>query len=162
MDYRGYGKSRGKKSMEKLYADSELWYAYMKEHYSEKDITLYGRSLGTTFATYVASRNQPKNLILESPFYNIAEVGKSRFPFLPVRSLLHYTFPTNEYITKVSAPISIFHGTNDKVIDFNMGAQLFDTIQIKNKSFIKIPGGGHNDLIGFDEYLDTIDSALEK
>ena len=162
MDYRGYGKSTGKKSMEKLYSDSQLWYSYMKEHYSEKDISLYGRSLGTTFATYVASKNQPKNLILESPFHNLTDVGKSRFPFLPVSSLLHYTFPTNEYIKKVSSPISIFHGTNDKVINFTFGKVLFDSIQLKNKSFYRIPNGGHNDLVNFDEYQNNIDEALEK
>lgn len=161
MDYRGYGKSSGKKSMEHLYADSELWYGYTKEHYLEKDITVYGRSLGTTFATYVASKNQPKNLILESPFYNIIEVGKSRFPFLPVRSLLHYTFPTNEYINEVKAPITIYHGTNDKVIKFDFGKKLFESIQKKNKSFIRVPNGGHNDLINFPEYLKSIDGALD-
>ncbi|MBV1923159.1 MAG: alpha/beta hydrolase [Flavobacteriaceae bacterium] len=161
MDYRGYGKSTGKKSMESLYSDSELWYDFMKNHYSEEDIIIYGRSLGTTFATYVASKNQPKNLILESPFYNITEVGKSRFPFLPVSSLLHYTFPTNEYIKEVKIPITIFHGTNDKVIKFDFGKKLFDSIKMKNKSFIRIPSGGHNDLINFEEYQKNIDLALE-
>jgi len=162
MDYRGYGKSIGKKSMENLYADSELWYDFMKNHYSDEDIILYGRSLGATFATYVASRNQSKNLVLESPFFNITEVGKSRFPFLPVSSLLHYTFPTNEFINDVKSPVTIFHGTNDKVIKFDFGKKLFDSIKMKNKSFIRIPSGGHNDLIEFEGYLNTIDSVLEK
>lgn len=162
MDYRGYGKSTGKKSMDLLYKDSELWYNYAKSHYSEKDIVVYGRSLGTTFATYVASRNQSKNLILESPFYNIMEVGKSRFPFLPVKSLLHYTFPTNEFINDVNVPITIFHGTNDKVIKFEFGKKLYDSIDSDNKSFVEIPKGGHNDLIEFDVYFNAVDEALEK
>ncbi len=83
MDYRGYGKSTGKKSMESLYADTQIWYDYAKQFYKESEITVYGRSLGTTFATFIASENNPKNLILESPFYSIEEVAKSRFPFLP-------------------------------------------------------------------------------
>ena len=162
MDYRGYGKSTGKKSMEKLYADSELWYSYAKQEYSENEIIVYGRSLGTTFATYLASHNQPKNLILESPFYSIEEVAKSRFPFLPIKSLLHYKFPTYQYINKVSCPITIYHGTKDSVINYKQGEKLFNSIEKENKSLISVPNGGHNDLVSFDGYLNTIEEVLEK
>ena len=161
MDYRGYGKSTGKRSMEALYLDSELWYEYAKQHYSENEIILYGRSLGTTFATFVASRNQPKNLLLESPFYSIEEVAKSKFPILPVKSLLHYKFPTYQYINKVICPITIYHGTDDSVIKYKQGERLFESIEKDAKTMISVPGGGHNDLVLFEEYLDTIGEALE-
>jgi fermentation-respiration switch protein FrsA (DUF1100 family) len=161
MDYRGYGKSTGKRSMEALYSDSELWYEYAKQHYSENEIILYGRSLGTTFATFVASRNQPKNLLLESPFYSIEEVAKSKFPILPVKSLLHYKFPTYQYINKVICPITIYHGTDDSVIKYKQGERLFESIKKDTKTMISVPGGGHNDLVLFEEYLDTIGEALE-
>ncbi len=160
MDYRGYGKSTGKKSMENLYADSELWYEFAKQQYHENEIIVYGRSLGTTFATYLASRNQPKNLILETPFYSIEEVAKSRFPFLPISSLLHYKFPTFQYINKVSCPITIYHGTNDNVIDFKQGERLFNSIKKENKTLISVPNGGHNDLVSFEEYMNTIEEVL--
>ena len=161
MDYRGYGKSTGKRSMEALYLDSELWYEYAKQHYSENEIILYGRSLGTTFATFVASRNQPKNLLLESPFYSIEEVAKSKFPILPVKSLLHYKFPTYQYINKVICPITIYHGTDDSVIKYKQGERLFESIEKDAKTMISVPGGGHNDLVLFEEYLDTIGEALD-
>lgn len=160
MDYRGYGKSRGKRSMKKLYQDANLWYNYVKKQYSEHDISVYGRSLGTTFATYVASKNNPKNLSLESPFYSVEKVAKSRFPFLPVSKLLHYKFPTYKYINEVSCPITIFHGTDDKVIDYQQGKQLFETIKQDHKKLITIPNGGHNDLILFKEYQNNIDEVL--
>lgn len=161
MDYRGYGKSTGKKSMEKLYDDANLWYDYVKKQYSESSITVYGRSLGTTFATFVASKNNPKNLILESPFYSIVEVAKSRFPFLPVKSLLHYKFPTYIFINQVSCSITIYHGTEDSVIAFEQGKKLFNSIQQDAKQFISIQQGGHNDLVVFEEYLLTMDAVLE-
>jgi len=160
MDYRGYGKSTGKKSMEKLYADSELWYDYAKQEYPENKIIVYGRSLGTTFATYTASRNHPKNLILESPFYSVEAVAKSKFPFLPIKSLLHYKFPTYQYINNVTCPITIYHGTKDKVINFEQGKKLYNSIDKESKSFISVPDGGHNNLVAFEKYLATIKDAL--
>ena len=161
MDYRGYGKSTGKRSMESLYADSNLWYEYAKKFYQENEITLYGRSLGTAFSTYVASSHQPKNLVLESPFYSIEEVAKSRFPFLPIESLLHYKFPTYQYINKVHCPITIIHGTADIVVEFEQGEQLFNSIETDQKTFISIPDGGHNDLVSFEEYIGAIENVLE-
>ncbi len=160
MDYRGYGKSTGKRSMEKLYADAQLWFNFANKKYLENEITVYGRSLGTTFATYVASRNQTKNLVLESPFYSIEEVAKSRFPFLPLKLLLHYKFPTYQYINQVDCPITIYHGTIDKVIDYKHGQRLYNSIEKENKTLISIPNGGHNDLVSFKEYLNTIEEVL--
>jgi len=160
MDYRGYGKSTGKKTMESLYNDAQLWYDYTKQFYKESKITVYGRSLGTTFATYVSSKNTPKKLILESPFYSIEEVAKSRFPFLPIKVLLHYKFPTYQYINEVSCPVTIYHGTKDKVIDFRQGKKLFNSIESESKQHISVPNGGHNDLVNFEEYFDTIEESL--
>ena len=160
MDYRGYGKSTGKKSMESLYNDAQIWYDYAKQFYNEAELTVYGRSLGTTFATYVSSENKPKKLILESPFYSIEEVAKSRFPILPIKALLHYKFPTYQYINDVACPITIYHGTKDKVIAYQQGEKLFESIESDSKQFISVPNGGHNDLVSFEEYFDTIGESL--
>lgn len=154
MDYRQYGKSTGKLSEDALYEDAETWYAFAKAE-SQKTNTplyIYGRSLGSTFATYVASKNNCDQLILESPFYSIEDEAKSRFPILPVKRLLKYRFPTNEYINAVAAPIMIVHGTDDEVVNYEHGKRLFDSIQKTDKNFIRVPDGGHNDLINFSEY----------
>src|SRR5690554_2190456 len=62
VDYRGYGKSTGKLSEKALYSDALLFYNYALERYPENNIVVYGRSLGTTFATYVAAKNNPSKL----------------------------------------------------------------------------------------------------
>ena len=161
MDYRGYGKSTGIRTMEALYSDAELWYDFAKEQYSEDEIIVYGRSIGTAMATYASSKNDPVKVILESPFYSLEELARNRFPILPVVSLLHYPFPSYKYINDISCPITIYHGDNDEVIDFGYGKKLFDSIEKEEKEFILIPGGGHNDLVMFQEYTETIDTELE-
>lgn len=167
MDYRNYGKSDVNPDQEvdreqALYDDSEVWYAFAKANYPESQIHVYGRSLGTTFASYVASKNNPKNLTLETPFYSIEDEAKARFKWLPVKRLLKYSMPSYQFIDEVSCPITIFHGTEDDVVAYEHGQKLFKEITTTPKEFITIPDGGHNNLVTFDAYTDTIDRALEK
>ncbi|WP_299681195.1 alpha/beta hydrolase [uncultured Dokdonia sp.] len=167
MDYRGYGKSetssgKSTKPEQALYDDSEVWYAFAKANYEESQIHVYGRSLGTTFATYVASKNNPKNLTLETPFYSIEDEAVSRFKWLPVKRLLKYRMPTYTFIGNVSCPITVFHGTEDAVVAYEHGQKLFNTITTASKEFITIPDGGHNNLITFPTYTNAIDRVLEK
>lgn len=167
MDYRNYGKSETASTKvpdpeQALYDDSDVWYAFAKANYPESQIHVYGRSLGTTFATYVASKNNPKNLTLETPFYSIEDEASSRFPWLPIKRLLKYKMATYTYINDVSCPITVFHGTDDEVVDYTHGQKLFNAMTSSKKEFITIPEGGHNDLVDFKEYIDTIDQVLKK
>ncbi len=162
MDYRNFGKSMGIMSERALYEDADWWYAFAKAE-SLKTATslyIYGRSLGTTFATYVASKNETTQLILETPFYSVEDEAISRFPILPVKKLLKYRFPTNEYINEVQAPITIIHGTEDMVVAYEHGKKLYDHIKSENKLFVTVPGGGHNDLINYEEYREVVYQIL--
>lgn len=161
MDYRTYGKSTGKLSEKALYADAQMIYDHALKSYAEKDITLYGRSLGTGLATYLASKNQPNQILLETPYYDLYQVAKNRFPFFPVRYLMAYEFPSHEYVLKASCPITIFHGTNDYIVPFDSGKKLFDVIPSAKKTFIGIEGGRHNNLIEFDQYHQAVENALK-
>ena len=160
MDYRTYGKSTGKLSPDVLFSDAQLFYDYTLEHYKENEVTLYGRSLGTGIATQLASKNTPKQLILETPFYSLLDVAQSMFPILPVSLFLKYKLPSFEFIQQVSCPISIFHGTSDSVVPYESGKKLYEAIPDANKSFFKIEGGDHNNLVSFPEFHEGIKKVL--
>lgn len=160
MDYRTYGKSTGKLSEAALFKDAQLFYDYALENYNEDELIVYGRSLGCSIATYTASKNEPTKLVLEAPFYNLLQVAQKRFPVLPVKWLLKYKFESNKYITAVTCPTTIFHGTEDAVVPYESGKRLF-RLATGKKEFITVKGGGHNDLINFKAYTANIDTALK-
>ncbi len=161
MDYRSYGKSKGEFDEESMYKDAQACYNYLKSRYSENEISIYGRSLGCTFAVRTATLNKPKQLILESPFYNLKDVAKYHYPFLPFKFLLRYKFNTNEYISSVPCKITIFHGTTDKVVPLSSGKKLYERSNLHQTSFFAIEGGTHHNLFDFSVYQDEI-SALFK
>lgn len=160
MDYRTYGKSTGKLSEQALYTDAEFFYNYLKERYNEDEITLFGRSLGTGIAAYLASKNKPKQLILETPYYSITDVAKSRFPIFPVEKLLKYRLPTFQYIQKVSCPITMFHGTEDVVVPYKSAKKLFKSAPKALTTFVTIDGGNHGDLSNYELYHRKIREVL--
>ncbi len=160
MDYRGFGKSTGERSEKALFSDAQLFYQYALEHFDETNILVYGRSLGTAMATKIAAQNQPSHLILETPFYNLHDVAKKRFPLLPVKSLLKYEFNSNQHIQSVICPVTIIHGTEDTVIPLVSAEKLFESIPNSHKEMVVVPGGAHNNLAKFGEYLEAINAVL--
>ncbi len=161
MDYRTYGKSTGKLSEDALYHDAQFCYDYLKDRYAESEITIYGRSLGTGIATYLASKHQPKRLILETPYYSMVDVAKRRFPIIPVKQLLLYELPSFKFIKNVKCSITMFHGTNDKVIPIESAKKLFRSIPNKNITLNIIEGGSHNNLSNFEAYKKVMDKVLK-
>jgi len=160
MDYRTYGKSTGELGEDLMYHDADLFYKKAQEWFSEDEIHVYGRSLGTTFATHVASKNNPRQLILESPFYSLESLASKRYWYLPVKPLLRYTFPTSEKIKMVGCPVTIFHGTKDAVVPYENGEELQKTLPNGQCKLVTIPKGNHNDLINFTEYQQGIRELL--
>ncbi|MEH6535443.1 MAG: alpha/beta hydrolase [Psychroserpens sp.] len=160
MDYRTYGKSKGKLSEKAFYDDAQYCYDYLLKQYSENEITIYGRSLGTGISTCLASKNNPKQLILETPYFSILDVAKHRFPFFPVSTLLKYKFPSNEFVVNVKCPITMFHGTDDGIVPYSSAEKLKVIAPNDTTTFITIEGGNHNDLIDFEDYVNGINKIL--
>ena len=160
MDYRSYGKSKGVLSEKALHEDGQLFYDYVLQKYQEQEIVLYGRSLGTGIVTRLAARNNPREVILETPYYSLLDIGQRKFPYLPVKWLLKYEFKSFEYVKDISCPVSVFHGTNDEVIPLESGRKLFENIPGKRKEFHLVQGGRHNNLAGFDTFVSGIERIL--
>lgn len=159
VDYRGFGKSTGKRTEDSIKDDLQYVYDRIKEQVAEKYIILYGRSLGSGFAAKLASTNNPRMLVLESPYYSLAKVTKRYIPFMPVSLLLKFPVRTYQWLKYVDCPIKIMHGTNDKLIPFKTAVTL-SKIRAENTRLYSIIGAGHNNLNTFEEYHRMMEEVL--
>ncbi len=145
IDYRGYGQSEGKVTEKGTYRDAEAAWNYLTETrgISANKIIIFGRSLGASIATWLASKKTPAALILESGFTSIPSIAKRIYPYLPVRWLTYFKYDTKNYVKNLSCPVLVVHSKNDEIIPFDEGLELFEAAP-KNKQFLEMRGG-HND-----------------
>lgn len=164
MDYRGFGKSYGPLSEKKLLSDTDLIYNYAAAKYDPSEIIIYGRSLGTGFAAFTASKHQARLLILEAPYYSMLDLASEKFSFLPksfFKILLKYHLKTSEWILNSQMPVQIFHGTHDKLIPIENSKKLRALQQDKIHLTI-LKEATHDDLSSHQLYLKTMDQLLKK
>jgi pimeloyl-ACP methyl ester carboxylesterase len=160
IDYRGYGKSNGKITEKTLLMDALSIFDSLSGEYKESRIVIYGRSLGTGIASYVASKRDPGMLILESPYYNIPDAAKSYFPWFP-SILIRFKLRNDLFLQKVRCPVYIFHGTNDEVLNVKGSYKLKPLLKPGNQLYL-IEGGHHNDLAMYDEYWNHLEKILSR
>ena len=159
-DYPGFGKSTGVIT-EKL-MDNEATEVYKLAHsrFGEDSIIVYGKSLGTGPATYIASTQKCKRLILETPYYSIPSLFGSYAPIYPTDWMSRFKFPNGEYLKKVQEPITIFHGTSDRVVFYSNASKLKKVLK-PGDEFITIEEGTHNNLADYPQFKEKIDSLLQ-
>lgn len=160
-DYRGYGKSSGEPEEAALFSDAELQYRWLRETlgYAPDQIVLYGRSLGSAMAAYLAAHCPARMLILETPFDSFpgllaSHLRREEAPFQP--ALL---FPNDQHVRMAKMPVLIFHGTNDRVVPYARALRLRDCLK-PGDAFVTIEGGSHNNLREFPVYRERLKTWL--
>jgi pimeloyl-ACP methyl ester carboxylesterase len=161
VDYRGFGKSTGKRSEKEMLSDMQFVYDTLRQTYPESHLIVYGRSIGSGFATKIASDNNPSYLILDAPYYSFVKVVKRFLPILPVRYVLRYHLRTDKWIQLVTCHTYILHGTKDWLIPIKHSERLQE-FNPKKITLIRIHGGGHNNLPKFDEYHNFVRDILKQ
>ncbi|MBK8041298.1 MAG: alpha/beta hydrolase [Haliscomenobacter sp.] len=159
-DYRGYGKSSGKRSEALLYEDALQVYAYLAQHYPPDQMVLYGRSLGSAFAIRVAASFPARMLILETPFSSMKDLFYTYYPFLPALFFFRYRFPSQHYLSQVAYPVAIFQGASDRIVPFSCAARLKASLKPGDR-FFAVPGAGHNNLLFYDIYNRELETLLD-
>ena len=160
VDYRGFGKSTGKRKEKEMLNDMQFVYDSLSVQYPEHHIIVYGRSMGSGFAAKIASDNNPRYLILDAPYYSFLKVAERFTPFLPHKWLLRFHLRTDKWIKKVNCHTYIIHGTKDWLIPIKHSEKL-QKINPHKITLIRIHGGGHNNLPSFYEYHNFIIDILK-
>ncbi|MCK0107678.1 alpha/beta hydrolase [Flavobacteriaceae bacterium S0825] len=159
VDYRGFGKSTGRRSQKAIKRDLQEVYNKLKERTPEEHIILYGRSLGSGFAAKLASINNPRLLILDAPYYSLTKVTGRYMPFMPLSLLMKYPLPTYKWLKYVQCPIHIIHGTHDKLIPYKSSVKL-SQVNPKQTKLHTVIGGGHKNLNNFESYHKMIEEII--
>lgn len=158
-DYPGFGKSTGPLTEAALYEQALQVYKMARAQYKPEQIIIYGKSMGTGVAAQLAAVRDCKRLILETPYYSMQSLVGMYLWMYPLQNILHFKFPSNEYLLKVTAPISIFHGTDDGVVPYRNAVQL-KTVLKPGDEFITLEKGSHKDLNDFLLMQQKMDSLL--
>lgn len=161
LDYRGFGKSKGRRTESILYSDLQQVYKWLATNYEEEQIVLYGRSLGSGLATRIASWNNPKMLILDCPYYSFLHHIRRYGFWLPLRLLLRYQIRTDQFIKKVHCPIHIIHAVRDRLIPYRQSLKLKALLPEKIQLH-PIIGASHNNIPSFPEYHDLLYDLLHE
>ena len=162
VDYRGYGKSDGKYTSDQEFLnDAQVIYDFVKTKYNENEIVVLGFSLGVAAASYVASRNNPKSLILNAPFYSWKTlIADEIAPPIP-KFLIRYDFPIYKYLETVKCPIQIFHGTRDFLINPKTNSEKLKALFKDKIKLTYIYDANHNNIHITCQYPNELESLLK-
>ncbi|MBK8176823.1 MAG: alpha/beta hydrolase [Rhodospirillales bacterium] len=181
VDYRGYGVSGGAPNGTSLIDDAWSVYAQAQGVLAENGITtdqfyVMGRSLGSAAALEIVHRAEM------SKANSIASNTESSLPNIAgliIESGFAYTFPLIERIgflqladsyehkdgfgnlDKIASarlPTLIIHGERDWIIPIGDAEALHEASPSTNKTLLRIPSAGHNDLmlVGRQAYFDAV------
>ncbi len=144
-DYRGYGKSTGRPSEAGTYADALAAWHFLTQtrQLAPEQIIIVGRSLGGAVAAWLAQQHRPAGLILEASFTSLPDVAARFYPYLPVRWLCRYRYPTRDYLSRVRCPVLVAHSRSDELIPYAQGEALWAAAP-EPKTFVEL-SGWHND-----------------
>ncbi len=125
--WRGFSGNKGNPSEQGLYEDGKSAIDWLiKKGVSEKNLILYGESLGTGIATHLAQNKNFAGVILETPFTSMIDAAKKFYPYIPVKLLLKDKFENYKKIKNIDSPILIMHGEADQLVPFSMGKKIYE------------------------------------
>jgi fermentation-respiration switch protein FrsA (DUF1100 family) len=122
-DYRGFGESSSRPSVEGVLQDGLSAYDYACSLYTEQDIDtpvyLYGESLGAAVTAYVGAHRPVDGAVLQSGFSALSAIAREKYPHLkmyPDRLFPKPALDSMQWLPRVDAPVLIVHGALDAVV----------------------------------------------
>lgn len=161
-DYGGYGKSTGKASEERAYADIRAMWRYLTEDRGipPERIALFGRSLGGGPTVQLATEVNARAVILESTFLSVAQLAQEMLPIFWVKPFIRHRFDNAAKVPQIKAPKLHIHSADDSLIPYRHGRKLFE-LAGEPKQFLEIRGD-HNEgfVVSWSHYKKGLDEFL--
>lgn len=165
-EYPGYTIYNIPKSSQKCLDNALIIYDFClknMKNLTEKNIYIFGRSLGSGPAIYISSHKNPAGTFLLSPYTTFAEVAKWHHEKDFYNELTKH-LRSIDYVDKIKCPVCFFHGNNDHLIDCKESEILFKKCEKTDKKELHfIDNMGHNDVIHYrNEMKELAEKFIEK
>lgn len=169
-DYRGYGQSEGRPSVEALRDDALVVYDHLVEErgVDPERVILWGHSMGSFLATHVASERSVGGMVLENPATNVDDWVQHLIPWYVRLFLGVEVDPALQGENNVArmpdltVPLLVVTGTEDNVTDPAMGRRLYEAAGSKQKRLIEVEGGEHNGLHQNDKVQEAYGALVDR
>ncbi|MCP3942643.1 MAG: alpha/beta hydrolase [Desulfobacteraceae bacterium] len=163
VNYRGFGQSDGSPTEAVLKSDALVIYDTMVEKYSIKpsNVVAWGRSIGSSMASFLVVERGLGRLILTCPFDSIESVAANYYPRWLVGMVLKDKHRIIDFSPRIAASTLILASREDEVIPPGNTINLYDSLNCPKK-MVYIDGAGHNTISGFDAYYMALNKFLAK
>jgi hypothetical protein len=171
VDYRGYGRSGGTPSVSAMMRDSHAVFDFVREWLRQRGykgpLIVMGRSLGSAPALELASSRHDElpALIIESGFAYTMPLLRLLGIDVEAMGLEEEQGMNNlDKMARVRLPCLILHAEQDWIIPLSDAQALHEACPSADKTFVEIPGAGHNDIFlrDLDRYMQAISGLADK
>jgi esterase/lipase len=161
VEYPGYSIYFSEPSADEIINNTTIVYDFIKNKLKidDKNIFIFGRSIGTSPAIYLASKRKPNALITISAFTSIKAVADNLVGFLKI--FVKERMTSIDYIKKVTCPIIFIHGQKDPLIPFKETILLKDNCDCPFEVVLPLEMT-HNDFEIDEDIIDPINNFIKK
>lgn len=175
-DYRGYGRSQGKASIEGAVRDVQAALSWLaeREEVQAQGVAVLGQSLGGALAVHAlveAERLPPlRAVILDSSFAGYRRIAREKLGRFwltwPLQWPLALTIPDRYSPVRSIArlaptPVLIIHGAADPIVPFEHGAALYLAARPPRELW-RVPGEGHIAAFTHEEFRQRMANWLDR
>lgn len=164
-DYREYGLSEGSISKAGTFLDAQGAFRYVTEEkgFTPSSVILYGRSLGTALALYIASRKDTLGVVLEAAFTSTDDMMKLYSPYYEPAAMGASKYDSLSLMGLITSPVLFIHGQMDRTIPISMAKRLYQATR-SPKYFYEVPRADHNDtyIVGGRKYMNIWKQFVKK
>ncbi len=155
-NYRSYGKSDGKINEKNILNDGLKIARLVQKNYG--DFYILGFSIGSSVASYVASKTDTLGVFLVGSFDSIALLAREKYG-KRLSWLLRYRFDNTQYVKEINAKTYIFAGTDDETTYIKNARNLKQ--YVKNLALYKeLDNVTHKELLWDDEVVSEIHKVI--
>lgn len=126
VDYYGTQESKGKMNLSSMQQSAVDLYEWAQKQYPESDIVIMGHSYSTGIATYLASVEECKFLVLAAGYRDVSDLYNKIIPIFwgPLKVFISNNILLSQYAQNVSCPVCIIGSEADRTLGADLQIKL--------------------------------------